>query len=181
MPAAGILGWKRCKYQRPILHSSKSPETSRKSFSEYIKNTQWKKFTRGATPCPRGWGRAIPPRACPLPRGAPGGPPMAIFCYMESFDGKNHKAIFLDETPPPRGGTLAEPIQGSGEAVLPGKLPSRRGKSSPSSSPTLLSSGEGNLHQHLHQHHLISKPQFISCIQFLPRSPGLVLVGCQQC
>ena len=41
---------------------------------------------QGATPCPRGWGRALPPWACPLPRGPPGGPPMAIFCYMESFD-----------------------------------------------------------------------------------------------
>ena len=31
-------------------------------------------------------------------------------------------------------------------------------KSSPSSSPTLLSSGEGNLHQHFHEHHLLSNP-----------------------
>ena len=46
--------------------------------SEYIKNTERKKFTRGA-PCPRGWGRA------PLPRGPPGGPPMPIFCSMRSF------------------------------------------------------------------------------------------------
>ena len=61
-------------------------------FSKYIKNTESKNFTRGATPCPRGWGRALPPWARPLPRGPPGGPPVAIFCYMESFDGKkNHK------------------------------------------------------------------------------------------
>ena len=51
-------------------------------FSKYIKNTERKNFTRGATPCPRGCG------ARPLPRGPPGGPPVAIFCYMESFDGK---------------------------------------------------------------------------------------------
>ena len=38
---------------------------------------------RGPTPCSRGWGR--PPRACPLPRGPPGGSPMPPFCYMESF------------------------------------------------------------------------------------------------
>ena len=37
----------------------------------------------GARPTP--WAR-------PLPRGPPGGPPVAIFCYMESFDGKKiHK------------------------------------------------------------------------------------------
>ena len=50
-----------------------------------------------------------------------------------------------------------------------GTLPSGRGKSSPSSSPTLLSSGEGNIHQHLHQHHLLSNPSSSlvsnSCLQ----------------
>ena len=86
MPAAGILGWKRSKYWRTILHSPKSPETSQKSFSEYIKNTERKKFQRGATPCPRGWGRALPPWARPLPHGPPSGPTMAIFCYTKSFD-----------------------------------------------------------------------------------------------
>ena len=62
------------------MQSSKSPETSQKSISEYIKNTERKKFTRGATPCPRGWG-ARPPTSW-----APGGPPMAIFFYMKSFN-----------------------------------------------------------------------------------------------
>ena len=40
---------------------------------------------RGPTPCPRGWGRALPPWARPLPRGPPVGPPVPIFCYMKSF------------------------------------------------------------------------------------------------
>ena len=30
MPVAGILDWKRSKSERPILHNSKSPETSRR-------------------------------------------------------------------------------------------------------------------------------------------------------
>ena len=51
-------------------------------FSKYIKNTESKNFTRGPHPTHEGGGRA------PLPRGPPGGPPMTIFCYMESFDGK---------------------------------------------------------------------------------------------
>ena len=58
MPAAGILGWKRSKYYRPILHSSKSPETSLKLFLELIKNTGERIHQRGPTPWPRGWGRA---------------------------------------------------------------------------------------------------------------------------
>ena len=43
---------------------------------------------QGGTPCPQGWGRALPPGHAPLPRGPPGGTPVAIFCYMKSFDGK---------------------------------------------------------------------------------------------
>ena len=39
----------------------------------------------GPTPWPRGWGRALPPWARPLPRGPPGRPPVPIFCYMKSF------------------------------------------------------------------------------------------------
>ena len=40
----------------------------------------------GPHPAHEGGGRALPPWARPLPRGPPGGPPMSIFCYIESFD-----------------------------------------------------------------------------------------------
>ena len=63
-------------------------ETSRKSFSKYIKNTECKKFTRGPQPAHEGGGRALPPWARPLPRGPHGGPPVTIFFYIDSFDGK---------------------------------------------------------------------------------------------
>ena len=76
-------GWKRSKYWKPILHCSKSPETPRNLFLEFIRIIERKKYTRGPTPWPRGWG--APPRARPLPRGPPGGSPMTIFCYMKSF------------------------------------------------------------------------------------------------
>ena len=52
---------------------------------EIIKNTERRKYQRGPTPWPRGWGRALPPWARPLPHGPPGGPPVSIFCYMKSF------------------------------------------------------------------------------------------------
>ena len=39
----------------------------------------------GSTHQPRGWGRALPPRRAPYLVGPPGGPPMPIFYYMESF------------------------------------------------------------------------------------------------
>ena len=34
-------------------------------FAKNIKNTENKNFPRGATPCPRGWGRALPPGSAP--------------------------------------------------------------------------------------------------------------------
>ena len=67
------------------MHNSKSLETSRKMFSKYIKNTESNNFTRGATPCPRGWGARPTPRRASLPSGPPVGPPVPIFCYMKSF------------------------------------------------------------------------------------------------
>ena len=48
-------GWKRSKRWKPILHNSKSPETPQKSFLELIKNTEWRKYQRGATSHPQGW------------------------------------------------------------------------------------------------------------------------------
>ncbi|KAM3297450.1 hypothetical protein ACQJBY_039372 [Aegilops geniculata] len=54
-------------------------------FSEYIKNTQRKKFTRGATPCPRGWGRALPPWARPPTTWAPWWPSGGHLLLYEFF------------------------------------------------------------------------------------------------
>ena len=82
MSAARILGWKRSKYWKPILHSSKSPETPQKSFLELIRIIERRKYQRGPKPwpggCPPYWAR-------PLSPGPPGGPPVPIFCYMKSF------------------------------------------------------------------------------------------------
>ena len=89
MPAAGILGWKRSKLWKPILHNSKSPETPQNIVSENIKNIWRKKPTGGATGWPRGWGRAR------LPRGPAGRPAVPIFSYMKRFDlEKNQEEAF---------------------------------------------------------------------------------------
>ena len=85
MPAVGILGWKRSKYWKPILHSSKNHETPQKSVLELIRITEQTKYQRGPTPWSRGWGARPTPWARPLPRGPPVGPPVPIFCYMKSF------------------------------------------------------------------------------------------------
>ena len=48
MPTAGILDPKRSKYERPILHNSKSPEKLQRIILEYIKNTGERINGRGA-------------------------------------------------------------------------------------------------------------------------------------
>ena len=95
MPAAGILGWKRSKYQRPILHNSKSPETSREHVSEYIKNIGRRKYQRGPTPWPRGWGAHPPLQGAPPASWAPCWPSGAHLLLYEVFrPKKNHKQAF---------------------------------------------------------------------------------------
>ena len=84
-------GWKRSKHWKPILHCSKNPGTPWNMFLELIRIIERKKYIRGPTPWPGGWGARPIPLGTPLPRGPPGGPPVAILCYMESFDEKNHK------------------------------------------------------------------------------------------
>ena len=95
MPAAGILGWNRSKYWRPILHSSKSPETSWKLFSEYIKNTERKKFQSGPTPRPRGWGARPTPQGAPPASWATWQPSGAhLLLYEVFYPVKNHKQAY---------------------------------------------------------------------------------------
>ena len=74
-------GWKRSKHWKPILHCSKSPETPRNIFLDLLRIFERKKYIRGPTPWPGGWGRAHPYWARPL---SPG-PPVSIFCYMRAF------------------------------------------------------------------------------------------------
>ena len=125
----------------PILQSFKWPEILRRFFIEYIKNTGEKKYQRGPTSCPQG-NRARPPGRALMPCGANSWPPAPSFCYIRSFALKNYREDFRDETPPSRGRTWAGSILLSGGAIPPGILPSGRGKSKPSTSPTILSSWE---------------------------------------
>ena len=64
-------GWKRSKYWKPILHSSKSPETPRKSFLELIRIIEQRKYQRGPKPSPRGWGARPPLLGAPPVSWAP--------------------------------------------------------------------------------------------------------------
>ena len=78
-------GWERRKSWKPILHSSKNPETPRKLFLELIRIIERRKHQRGPTPWPGGWGRPPPYWVRPLSPRPPVGLPVPIFCYMKAF------------------------------------------------------------------------------------------------
>ena len=126
------------------MYISKSPETPRELFSEYIKKYWAKEVPEGGHPpstrvegTPYPWARA-------LPRGPPSSPLMPIFGYMESvveekiiskLSGRNSTATRWN-----LGGTNL----GLPRSCSAGETSLGRGKSSPSSSPSILSSGGGH-------------------------------------
>ena len=99
------------------------------------KNSSPKMKIRGATPYPRGWGRAPSPWACPLPRGPPGCPPVSTPTPYILFHGEKIKEKVSSrftiwsrrQALKPLGRADPESVRGSGE-----------GDSSPSSSSTIL-------------------------------------------
>ena len=121
---------------------------------EYIKNIGRRKNQRGATSQPQGW------RARPTPWHAPDlvGPlaglrcPSLAICSLSPW--KKSEASFRDEAPPPRGETWRNQSRAPAELLCRENIPPGGGNHHHRSSHR-----EGvNLHQHLHQHHLLSNP-----------------------
>ena len=152
MPAAGILDWKRSKYQRPILHNSKSPETPRKSFLELIKNTGRRKYHRGP-PASHKVGGCAPVHVGPLVGFRC--PSLAIWCVLT---GKKSEGSFRTKC------RRLEAEPGQNQSRAPTELFFREnippgGGNHRHRHHHLSSHREGvNIHQHLHRHHLLSNP-----------------------
>ena len=133
-----IWTWK--SYVRPpILHNSKQAETSWRFFIKYLKNIGENNYQRGPTRWAQPtWARqgaqARPGGLCP-PRPTSG----AHLLVYKSFLPRKKGEDIRDGALPSRGETWAGAFLPSGEAILPGILPSGRGKAKPLSSPTTLS------------------------------------------
>ena len=118
---------------------------------EIIKNIERRKYQRGPTPWPQGWG---PPASW-----APCWPSGAHLLLYEVFrPRKKSEASFRDETPPPRGGTLAKQSRAPAELFCRGNFPPGGGNHRRRHHQRSSHREGVNLHQHLHQHHLLSNP-----------------------
>ena len=116
--------------------------------------------TRGGPPTiHEGGGAPYPPRRVPLPRGPPGRPPVPIFCYMKSFlREKNQKQAYgtrlrRHEAEPWRNQSRAPT-----ELFCRGNFPPGGGNHRHRHHQRSSHREGVNLHQHLHQHHLLSNP-----------------------
>ena len=113
---------------------------------------------RGPTPCSRGWG-APPLGRAPLPRGPPGGSPTPIFSYMKSFNEKKNRRqpfgtrLRRHEAEPWRNQSRAP-----AELFCRGHFPPGGGNHHHRHHQRSSHREGVNLHQHLHQHHLLSNP-----------------------
>ena len=146
-------GWKRSKRWKPILHNSKRPETPRNNFLDLIRIFWAKEIGQGAHTLSRRQGGA-PPISWP--------PWWASGCHLllyEGFSPGNNRGqaygtkLRRHEAEPWRNQsrTLAE-------LFCRGHFPPE-GRNHHQRHHQRSSHWEGvNLHQHLHQHHLISKP-----------------------
>ena len=151
-------GWKRSKHWKPILHWSKNPKTPHKSLLELIRITEWRKYQRGPTPWPGGWGRAHPywARPCLL------GPLVALRCPSSAIwsllPWKNHKQACgtkhrRHEVEPWRNQSRAP-----AELFCRGHFPPGGGNHHHHHHHRSSHREGVNLHQNLHQHHPLSKP-----------------------
>ena len=152
-------GWKRSKHWKPILHCSKKPETPPNLSLDLIRIIERTKYIRGPTPCPGGWGAHPPLLGAPPVSWAPWCPPGVYLLLYEGFyPRKNHGQAYgtklrCHEVEPWRNQSRAP-----AELFCRGHFPPREGNHHHHHHQRSSHREGVNLHQHLHQHHLLSKP-----------------------
>ena len=126
---------------------------------ELIRIIERKKHLRGSTPWPGGWGRAHPYWARTLSPGPPGGPPVSIFCYMKAFTLEKIVGKLTGRNSAATRRNLGGINLGLWQSCSAGDTSLREGEIITiviTNHP--LIGRKVNLHQHLHQQHLISNP-----------------------
>ena len=119
------------------------------------KPTEHRRWARGVLRHPRGWGARPTPWARPLPRGPSGGPMMPIFVYMESFV---EEKIISKLTGRNSAATRRNQSRAPAELFCRGNFPPGGGNHRHHHHHRPSHREGVNLHQHLHQHYLLSNP-----------------------
>ena len=153
-----IWTWK--SYVRPpILHNSKQVEILRGIFMEYLRIIGAKNYQGGPPGGHNPPGRAREPRRALVGCAHPGPPPVPIFWYIGHFDlEKNKERTFGMELHRLEAELGQEHFCPPAERFRRGNFPPGGGNHRHHHHQQLSHLGEGNLHQHLQQHHLISNP-----------------------
>ena len=176
MKRENASSWNFGLEKEQILDTYSAQLQKSRNFTEHvfgIKKILGEESTRGGPPASyKGGGRA--PRPCgPLSR-----PPMPIFGYMESFVKEKNKQAFGKKLRRHEAEPWRNQSRALAELFCRGHFPPGGGNHH-QHHHQWSSHREGvNLHQHLHRHHLLSKPYFISCIRSLSQNLILVHVGC---
>ena len=125
-----------------------------------INKKYWRKNTKGGHPgAHEAPGRTQPPGRVLVACGAPGHPPRAIFSYMMPFAlEKNQKRTFGTKHRHLEAEPGQEHFCSPAERFRRGKFPPGGGNRSHRYHQQPSHHGRTNLHQHIHQHHLISNP-----------------------
>ena len=116
-------------------------------------------------------GGAPYPLGAPLPRGPPSSPPMPIFCYMRSFvEEKNHKLAHGTKLRRHEAEPWRNQSRALAELFCQGNVPPGGGNHRHRHHQRSSHRKGVNLHQHLHQHHLISNPSSYLVSNLCPKA-----------
>ncbi|KAM3211071.1 hypothetical protein ACQJBY_064726 [Aegilops geniculata] len=126
---------------------------------EYLRITGANNYQRGPPGGHNPPGHAREPRRPLVGCALLSSPPVPIFWYISHFDlEKNKERTFGTEHRRLEGEVGQEHFFPSTERFRQGNFPPERGNHRHHHHQQLSHLGEGNLHQHLQQHHLISNP-----------------------
>ena len=126
---------------------------------EYLRNIGANKYQRGPPGGHNPPGRARQPRHALVGCAHLGPPPVPIFWYIGHFNlEKNQEGTFGTKRRRLEAELGQEHFCPPAERFRRGNFPSRGGNHRHHHHQQLSHLGEGNLHQHLQQHHLLSNP-----------------------
>ena len=151
-------GWKRSKCWKPILHNSENPETPRNNFLDFIRIFEQKKCAKGPTPCPGDRGRP-PYRARPPISWAPWwASGVHLLLYHHFCPGKIRGQAYGTKLRRHEAEPWRNQSRALAELFCRGHFPPGGGNHHQRHHQQSSHREGVNLHQHLHQHHLLSKP-----------------------